>query len=141
MIHPKRDAFGKCFPLVDVSQNALLALRIEFRNAVCFDVLLALGTYLLFHFKLHGQSVRVPPRFAAHMVSAHGAIAQNSVLKRAAFEVMNAGMTVGRWRTFVEYEFPSRRAFFEGFLENIALVPKIEYPLLALGHLTLLWFV
>ena len=71
-----------------------------------------------------------PPRLAAHVIPAHGAIARNRVLERTAFEVVNAGAAVGRRRTFVEYKLALRGMLFERLLENPPFLPEFQYFLL-----------
>ena len=82
-VRPITDGIAHLFPFAFIFPNRLLAFVNKRKHAVTLDLLLAVQSEQLFHFKFNGKSVRIPTRFAQHVKAFHRAVAGNDILLQA----------------------------------------------------------
>ena len=91
----------------DVAPDALPAGLVEAGDPVALDVRLAGEAQLLLDLELHGEAVGVPaPSGADDVLPPHAPVAQDDVLRRAGFDVVDPRAAVGRGRALEEDEGP-----------------------------------
>ena len=131
-INPESNALCETVPFVQIFPNAFAALFVKEGNArfrrvfETLNVALSRNAELLLHFQLHWKAVRIPTGFAFYMISAHGLVARNQILKRAGSDMVNARFSVRGGRPFKKYKISSRTLFRERFLKNLLLIPKLQ---------------
>jgi len=133
-VDPEADPLGQPVPLLDVLEDRLAAALVELGDAVLLDLLLGGDAELLLDLELDRQAVAVPARLARHPVAAHRSVAGVDVLEDAGENVVGAGAAVCRGRPLVEAPDFRTLALLERALEDIALAPALEHPLLQLGE-------
>ena len=124
-IHPIAYAFAHLLPERLVFPHALFALFNERLDTVFFYFLFAVYAEKFFNFQLHGQTVRIPSRFAQNGISLHYFIARNNILHNARQNVSDVRLTVCRGRTVVKSKYLVGAVFRLGFFENFIFSPKL----------------
>lgn len=113
------------------------ALRVELRDAVILDVLLAGEAQLLLHRQLDRQAVAVPAGLAGHMVALHRLEAREDVLEDPGLDVVGAGHTVGGGRALVEDPVGQAARLLDRAGERLALVPQRQHLVFEGGQVDL----
>ena len=120
--------FGQRAPLFSELHDVLttFAVIVFYRNIMfrflVVDVFL-IDTQFFFNTQLHWQSVCVPSCLAQHLEPLHGFVPVERVFDGASQYVMNAGMTVCRWRTFKEDELFTTFTLIDRLVEYIQFLP------------------
>ena len=133
-VDPEADPLGQPVPLLDVLEDRLAAALVELGDPELLDLLLGGDPELLFDLELDRQAVAVPAGLARHPVAAHRLVARVDVLEDAGEDVVGAGAAVGGRRALVEAPDLGALAVGERALEDVALAPAREHPLLQLGE-------
>ena len=133
IVEPVADPAADRLPLLPVGPDALAAARVERLDTEPLDVLLATDAQRLLDLDLHGQPVRVPPRFPAHRVAGHRAMAAEQVLERSREHMMDPGTAIGRRRSFQEHPARLVRVLRERLFEQALVAPPREKGLLHLS--------
>ena len=103
-IDPIAHLLGEVRPLFRVFHHLPTAGGVVLIHAdLLTDVLFGDAEHLL-HAQLHRQTVRVPARLAAYLITLHGLEAAERILDRTRHNVVNTRHTVRRRRTFEEQE-------------------------------------
>ncbi len=136
-VGPVAHAGGERLEGVRVPGHRLAALRVELRDAVGLDVLLAGEAELLLDGQLHREAVAVPAGLAGHVVAAHGAEAGEDVLEDAGLDVVGAGHAVGGGRALVEHPLGASLGLFQALGEDLLLAPEVEHGVLQGGQVDL----
>ena len=135
-VDPEPDPLGQPVPVLDVAEHRLAAAGVELGDPVLLDLRLRGDPELLLDLDLDRQPVAVPARLPRHVVAPHRLVARVDVLEDAREDVVRAGPPVGRRRAVVEA--PDRgagvAALGELAVEDVALAPALEDPLLELGE-------
>ena len=84
--------------------------------------------------ELDREAVAVPAGLARHVVPAHRLVAREHVLEDAREHVVRARAAVRRGRALVEDERVGALAAADRLVEDVALAPALEHPLLELGE-------
>ena len=93
----------------------------------CGIVDISLGNaFFLLHTQFHGQSVCVPAGLTVHLEALHCLITVESILECTPENMVNAGMTVSRRRTFEENKLWITVTLSNGTVENIILFPLFQ---------------
>ena len=120
--------FGQFPPLFSELHDVLttFAVIVFYRN-IMFRILVVdiflIDTQFFFNTQLHGQSMCVPPCLAQHLKPLHGFVPVERVFDGASQYMMNAGMTVCRWRTLKEDELLTTFTLIDRFVEYIQFLP------------------
>ena len=109
------------------------------RTLMVINISLGNAQFLL-HAQLYGQTVGVPSCLAVHLITLHGLITIEGILDGTGKYMMNARVTVGRGRTFEEYELWTSLTLCDGAVEDIFLIPCIEYALVGLSQIQAMMF-
>ncbi len=118
-IQPISDAFGKLIPFLFKPPHGLFAFCVKCSNAELFNVSFCFRFDFLFNLKFNRKPVRIPARFAQHIISLQGFIPAHNILKYARNHMMQPGTCVRGRRTFKKHE-----------LRTIGLrVHTLKYPL------------
>ena len=137
-IQPERRALREILPLLDVAEDRVATLGVEFRDSIGLDLRFGSQLQLPLDFQLHRQAVRVPATFARRAIAPHRFVTGEEILKDARQDVVNAGHPVGGRRAFVERVEGTLRLILDAPLEDAARAPESTQILLDLreGHLT-----
>ena len=133
-VDPEADPLGQPVPILDVLEDRLAAALVELGDPVLLDLPLGGDAELPLHLQLDRQPVAVPARLARHPVAAHRLVARVDVLEDAGEDVVGAGATVGGGRPLVEAPGRGALAVGERAVEDIALAPARQHPLLQRGE-------
>ncbi len=133
-VDPEPDPLGQPVPLLDVLEDRLAAALVELGDPVFLDLLLGFDPELLFDLELDREPVAVPAGLARDPVAAHRAVAGVDVLEDAGEDVVGAGPAVGGRRALVEAPDLGSLAVGQRAVEDVALGPAREDPLLELGE-------
>ncbi len=136
-VGPVPHARGQFGEGVGVPGHRLAALRVELRDAVRLDVLLAVEAQFLLDGQLDRQPVAVPAGLAADVVALHGAEAGEDVLEDAGLDVVGAGHAVGGRRALVEDPLGAALGLGEGAVEDLVLAPEVEHGVFEGGQVHL----
>ena len=126
-IHPIADALGQVDPLFGIFHDLLAAgmVVVVYRNLLA-DVLFGDAEHLL-HTEFDRQSVSIPTRLTLYQEAALSLVAAHRILDGAGHDMVYAGHSVGRRRTFEKDEFRSAFAQLQNLPEGILLAPGIQY--------------
>ena len=113
--------------LVHVAQHPLAALRVELRDAVGLDVLLAGEPELLLDGELDRQAVAVPAGPAGDVPPLHRLEAREQVLEHARLDVVRPRLAVRGRRALVEDPRLAAGGLLQAALEDAALLPAREH--------------
>lgn len=136
-IDPVAHARGEFGEGVGVTGHRLAALRVELRDAVRLDVLLAVEPEFLLDRQLDRQPVAVPAGLAGDVVAAHGAEAGEDVLEDPGLDVVGAGHAVRGRRALVEDPLGTPPGLLQGASEDLVLAPEVEHGVLQRGQVDL----
>ena len=125
-VHPVPYAVCQSLPFLDVCKSGFTAKRVEFLDAVRFDLLFIGETKFLFHLDLNRQAVGIPPAAARNMISTHGLIAREDILECARKHMMYTGFTVCGWRSFKENVLGFSFALRHALVKNISVLPVAQ---------------
>ena len=130
-VHPETHALGHDFPIADVAHHRFAATAGELGNAdLLLDTALVEDSELFLDLVLHRQPVSVPAGLARAVKAAHVLETRKHVLEGARQNMMDAGLAIGRGRTFVPGKQRPALALLETFLEHVLIAPEGEHPLL-----------
>jgi hypothetical protein len=122
-VDPESDSLGYLLEFSDVAEDALAAEGVELLDAVSLYLFFAGKAELLFHIKLYGEPVSIPPGDTGRIITLHRFKTRDYVLYDSRHDCMNAGAAVSGRRTLVKVE--SRAAFpvFDAFFESLLFFP------------------
>ena len=69
----------------------------------------------------------VPARLSRHVVTLHGFVPRENVLEASRQHMVDAGLAVGRWRSFIETELRIPFRLVQRLLEHIVLTPELQH--------------
>lgn len=125
-VRPITDGIAHLFPFAFIFPNRLLAFVNKRKHAVTLDLLLAVQSEQLFHFKFNGKSVRIPTRFAQHVKAFHRAVAGNDILHGAGQNMPDMRPAVSCGRSVIESVSRFALGLFNGFLEDAVCLPEFQ---------------
>jgi hypothetical protein len=82
--------------------------------------------------------VRVPTRLTLYLESLHGLIAQESIFDGTTHHMVNARMSVGRWRALKEDESGTAFAFRNASMEKVFTLPLLQNLLIDITEIQLI---
>ena len=126
-IHPVTHEVAQVGPFLGVHHHVAAAACIVFFNANAVADVFLCDAQFLFNAQLNGQSVGVPSCLAIHLESLHRLVTAEYVLDGTRHHVVNTRVSVGRRRTFKEYERGAALAFCHTAVEQVLLVPHLEH--------------
>ena len=130
-IHPVADLLGEIHPLVSIFHDLLAAGAVVlFYGDGLADIFLC-DAELLLHAELHGQSVGVPSGLSFNQIASLGLVSADCVLDGTGHDMVYAGHSVCRRRSFVEHEPGLSFAQGKGLLEGVLFTPFIQYVAVA----------
>ena len=98
-VYPVANPFRQPLPILNAFESGFAAERVEFFNAVGFNLGFVGKTELLFHLNFHRQPMRIPAAAAVHVIPVHGFITREHVFKDSRQHVVNARLAIGGRRT------------------------------------------
>ena len=135
-VDPEAHSLRHLFPVGDVGHHRLTTQAREFRYP---DLFLNLGLFVavdqtfafqvFFNLVFNRQTMSIPASFARHVVTTHCLVTRVNVFEASSQHMVNAGLAVGCWRTFVEREQGPACRLCQGRLEHIVLAPEIQHIL------------
>ena len=125
-VDPIADALGKGTPLGRIFHHLLAAGAVVVLDAYLPSYVFLGDAELLLHSQLDGQSVGVPSRAAAHLVSGLGLVAAYRILYGAGHYMVNARHAVGGRRPLEEDELRRALPKPERGSESILLLPLFK---------------
>ena len=132
-VEPEAQTLAHLAPLVDVLVHRRLAARVELRDAVLLDLLLAADLQRALDLELDRESVGVPPGLSSHRESGHLLVAREDVLVRPGEDVVETGQPVGGGRSLVENVRRRVATHRQAALEDVGALPELEDLELRLG--------
>ncbi len=139
-VHPIADAAGKVVPHILVLHHLLAAGFVVFINRNLFPDIFLGDAQGFFNGNLDGQSVGVPAGFAVHQETLHGFVTAENILDGTGHNMVNAGSSVGRGRSFVKNVGTALFADFQTLLKHIFFFPPVQHFLADGGEVKLLVF-
>ena len=131
-INPITHLIGQLGPLVCIHHHILTAsVIIVIYTNLLTDILLCYTKRFL-HRQFNRQSVGIPACLTLHLETFHCLVAQECILDGTPHHVMNSRMTIGRWRTLIEYELWATLTFINTLVEDIILHPLFQHLLISL---------
>src|SRR4030042_673806 len=101
-------------------------MGIKFGRPVLFNLNLAGKAEHLLYLQLHRQPMSVPTSLTWRIVSFHGFVSGDNVLKHSRQHVMNSRAAVGCWWAFIQGELHGAPPSLEALFEDLALFPETE---------------
>ena len=137
-VHPTALTVHVFTPFVGVFEHGSTAGVVELGDAHLVDVVDRIDAEFLLRLKLGGQAVRVPSEHAVDLVTLHGLVARDDILRVAGQQVAVVRQAVGKRRAVEEHELVlaviAGWAAFHGFVEGVVGIPIIQHGLFELGE-------
>ena len=139
-IDPVAHLMAEVGPFARVHHHVLATLAVVVLDADGLTDVFLRDAKFLFYAKLYWQSVCVPAGFALHLEALHRLEAAECVLDAACQDMMDAWVSVGRWRPFVEDERGTTLSLGHTQVEDIFIVPLLKHFLIDVAQVKLIAF-
>ena len=126
-VHPIAHLVRQVLPLLRELHHVLAAGGVVVGHGDGLADVFLRDAQRLLHAQLHGESVRIPSGLALHLEALHRLVAAEDVLDGTSHDVVNARHTVGRGRSFEEYEGRTSFTFCHTLGENLVFVPFLQH--------------
>ena len=125
-VHPVAHTAAEVCPLLGVHHHILAATAVVVVDTDCLTDILFGDTQFLLHAQLHRQSVGVPTSLAVYLIAFHGLETAERIFNRSREHVMNARVSVGRWRPFIKDKRGTTLTLTDTTMEKVLTVPLLQ---------------
>ena len=136
MLHicPESDCSREILPHSFIFPDTFLTFVNKRLQSVFFDLILSVQSQKFLYFQLYRQTVGIPAGFTVYLKSLHGLIAADRILQRSGHYVMDARLSVGRWRSLVKDEFRLSFSCCNALVQQVLFFPFFDLLVLYLRH-------
>ena len=114
-------------PLVGVHHDIFAAFLIVVLNADGLADVFLCDAEFFFHAEFNGKSVCVPAGFALYLETFHRLETAEGVLEASCQNMVDAWMSVGRWRAFEENKRRTSFSFGYALVKHVFCIPLLEH--------------